>query len=216
MKSGRQALRMKACCECGKRLDCEGVPESVSAPRIGSIDIVLVSKSRLRCLRTVFGLSPVDFKRSPNGILGSSTRASIINRSIMESGARLFLRDVKALIEGLTPKILLTLSVASRSFLVHRRKVIRPSTFQATQDTSGTANAANAASAVLREKLSSKNNRRSSRSNTLESIDKMNPWRMPLLLNRFSRSRTAGAESETRLARDWQLWRALPYRPTSS
>jgi hypothetical protein len=74
--------------------------------------------------------------------LGSSTRASIISRSELDSGARPLLRGVKAHIDGLTPNILVMLSVASRSFLVHRRKVIRPSTFQATQDMSGAANAA--------------------------------------------------------------------------
>jgi hypothetical protein len=116
-------------------------PESVNAPRRGSMEIPFDSKSRLRCLRTVFGLRPVDFKRSPNGTLGSSTNVSIITRSVIESGV-CRLRGLKALIEGLTPKILRTLSVASRSFLVHRRKCIRPSTFQATQDMSGAANAA--------------------------------------------------------------------------
>jgi hypothetical protein len=146
--------------------------ESVNAPRIGSTHIVLVSKSRLWCLRTLFEMRPIDFKSSPNGIVGSSNRASIINRSLMESGASLFFRGAKALIEDLAPKILLILSVASRSFLVHNRIWIRPSIFQATQDTSV---AANAASTVLREKLPSKNSRRSSRSNTLESITNMNP-----------------------------------------
>jgi hypothetical protein len=111
-------------------------PESVSAPRRGSMEIVFVSKSRLRCLRAVFGLRPVDFKSSPNGTLGLSTRASIIDKSVRESGARLFLRGLKARLEGLTPKILIRLAVALYSFLVHRRRWIRPSTFQATQDTS--------------------------------------------------------------------------------
>jgi hypothetical protein len=69
--------------------------------------------------------------------MGSSTRASIINRSELDSGARPFLRGVKARIDGLTPNILMILSV-------HKRKVIRPSTFQDTQDTSGAANAARA------------------------------------------------------------------------
>lgn len=60
----------------------------------------------------------------------------------MESSVRVFLRGVKACIEGVTPNILARLSVASSPFLVHRRKVIRLSTFQATQDMSGAANAA--------------------------------------------------------------------------
>lgn len=88
-------------------------PESVNAPRRGSIVIVFVSKSRLRCPRRVFGLSPVDY------------------RSDLDSGALPLLRGAKARIDGLAPNILVRLSVASRSFLVHRRKVIRPSTFQA-------------------------------------------------------------------------------------
>lgn len=116
-------------------------PESVRDPRTGSMEIVFISKSRLRCLRTVFGLSPVVFTSSPNGILGSSTRASIIERSMVESGVRLFFCGVNACIEGLTPNILERLFMTSRSFLVHRRKVIRPSIFQDTQDMSGAVHA---------------------------------------------------------------------------
>jgi hypothetical protein len=54
-------------------------------------------------LRTVFGLSPVVFKSSPNGTLGLSIRASIIDKSVRESGARI-LRGLKARLEGLTPR----------------------------------------------------------------------------------------------------------------
>src|SRR5437763_15449055 len=100
------------------------------------------------CLRTVFGLSQVDFIISPNDSLGSLTRVSIIQKSMIETGGRL-LRGVKARPNGLTPVILARLSIASCSFLVHSLKVIPPSSFQATHDTSATASAL---STVLRGK----------------------------------------------------------------
>src|SRR3712207_630238 len=86
--------------------------EFLNTPRRGSIKIVFVSKSRLRCLRTVFGLSPVVFKISPNDALGSSTRASIIDSWVIETGTRL--------LRGLRRSEEHTSELQSRQYLVCR------------------------------------------------------------------------------------------------
>ena len=82
----------------------------------------------------------------------------------MERGTRR-LRGLKARVDGLTPKILVRFSVASRSFLVHKRKCNRPSTFQATQDMSGTENAVVQTSVKSRHHRTVEDHRGQTRSN---------------------------------------------------